>query len=425
MDRRSFLGAAALLALDPLRADLLTNLQPNSGPSFSAGNDEAYWKEVRDIFTLEKNRVFLNNGTMGIMPLPVQSAVEQAFRDTASKAMYPGHKEDLHKLLAELTGASSDEFAITKNVSEGVNLACWGLNLKRGDEIILTRHEHVGGCTAWLYRAKLEGLKIKVIDLGATAAETLDNVKKAVGKKTRVIAVPHIPCTIGQILPVKDICEFARSRNIISCVDGAHPLGMIQFNLKDIGCDYYYGCLHKWALGPVGVGFFYVRKELLNSTRIFHIAAYSVTDFNMSKTPALLGDLTPTAGRFTFGTFCGPIHEGAAKALEFYKQIGPEKIETRSRGLATSLQNQLLDMGNKIQMLTPTESVSRGCQIGFRINSSKANPNSDFVTQCAKKNIILRYVGESGIDNVRVSTHYYNNQEEVDLLVGEIKAYLG
>lgn len=422
MERRKFLSAAALLAFKPDMGNAHNLLYSLPQP---AGDDESYWREIRQLFTLESNRVFLNNGTMGIMPLPVQTAVEKSFRETANRAAYPGHKDDLHKLIAELIGADHSEIGITKNVSEGNNIACWGIPLKKGDEVIMTRHEHVGGCAPWLHRARLDKIVVKVAELGKTAEETLDNIKKMVTKKTRVIAVPHIPCTIGQILPVKEICAFAKSKNIISCIDGAHPLGMIRFNVKEIDCDYYYGCLHKWSLGPVGVGFIYVKKELFAKTKTIHVAAYSVNEFNMSAVPPMLGEVVNNGQRFSYGTFCGPIQDGAAKALEFYKEIGPEKIEKRGRGLAKYLQDHLLDFGNKIEMLTPVEEISRGCQIGFRIKSSKPNPNNDFVTQCGKKNIILRYVGENGIDNVRVSTHYYNNFEEVDLLVSEVKNYLG
>src|SRR5688572_4663264 len=101
-------------------------------------DDEAYWKEVRNMFTLESSRVYLNNGTMGIMPLPVQLAVEQAFKETANRGAYPGHKDDLQAAIGELIGASAAEIAITKNVSEGTNLACWGIPMKKGEEVIIT-----------------------------------------------------------------------------------------------------------------------------------------------------------------------------------------------------------------------------------------------------------------------------------------------
>lgn len=362
---------------------------------------------------------------MGITPLPVLNELHESFLKTAETGHYPSHSDELLKTLGELTGAAVSELTITKNVSEGTNHVCWGVPMKRKDEVILTTHEHVGGALPWMNRARLDGIVIKTVELGKTAAETLDNIAAAITKKTKVIAVPHIPCTIGQVLPVKDICALARSKGIISAIDGAHPLGMIQFNVKDIGCDYYYGCIHKWALGPLGVGFLYINQDILEKTRCTHIAAYSNTDFNMKSNPPTMGGLVETAHRFTYGTYCGPLWVGALKALNFYKSIGPERIEARSKGLAKGLQEKLLEMGSKVEMATPVEDISRACQISFRIKNGNAKANQEFLAECSKKNFVLRYVGESGIDCIRVSTHYYNNESEVQALVDELKRYLG
>jgi selenocysteine lyase/cysteine desulfurase len=289
----------------------------------------------------------------------------------------------------------------------------------------MTTHEHAGGCIAWLHRAKTEGIVIKTFQLGKNAEETLFNLEKTITKKTRVIAVPHIPCTIGQILPVKEICTMAKARGIKTAIDGAHPPGMLQFSVKDIGCDYYSGCLHKWALAPLGTGFFYVSKEALSETRCQHVAAYSSNEFNMSLNPPTGGTLVDNAHRFFYGTFCGPLFEGALAAIKLYNKIGPDRIEKRARAHAEYLQNNLLDMGSKIQVLTSTEARSRGAQIGFRINNGNSKASQEFCTQMGAKKIVLRYVGENAVDCVRVSTHYYNNREEIDLLIKELKSYLG
>lgn len=422
MDRKRFLTSLAAIPIVSGRlnaAEILSRTQ-------ASADDEEYWKTLKSsLFTLEADRVYLNNGTMGITPLPVLHALQSSFSNAAEKGSYPAHRDSLQKEIGGLIGCDYSEIAITKNVSEGVNLAAWGVSMKKGDEVLMTMHEHAGGCIPWLHRSATEGIVVKTFQLGKTADETLSNLKKAVTSRTRVIAVPHIPCTIGQVLPVKQICEFARQKGIVSAVDGAHPLGMIRFNVKEIGCDYYSGCIHKWALGPLGVGFFYVSKEKLQETACRHVAAYSANDFDMSINPPKFGGMVADAHRFFYGTFSGPLFDGAIEALRLYKQIGPERIEKRILGLAGYLQNALLDMGNKITMLTPTESISRGAQIGFRINMSDPKASQQFVNQMHQKKIILRYVGESGIDCVRVSTHYYNSREEIDTILKELKSFMG
>ena len=420
--RKSFLTTAALLAAAGSRAEIRNRIAEIP----AAADDEQYWSALRaSLFPIENGRIFLNNGTMGITPYPVLASLQKGFEHAASKGAYPGHTEDLQKAIAELIGCDADEIAITKNVSEGINHACWGIPLSKGDEVLMTTHEHAGGCIAWLHRANLDGIVIRTFPLGKTAEETLANLKKTVTKKTKVIAIPHIPCTIGQILPVQEICDFAKSSNIITALDGAHPLGMIRFNVHEIGCDYYSGCLHKWALAPLGLGYFYIKKSMLNKTRCTHVAAYSSNEFNMANTPPTGGTLVENAHRFYYGTFCGPLFEAGLEALKLYKKIGPERIETRVRSLATYLQESLMALGDKIIMFTPTEAKSRGAQVAFRINNGNPKASSEFVTSLYSKKITLRYVGENNVDCIRVSTHYYNNREEIDTLVAEVKKAIG
>lgn len=379
--------------------------------------------------TVKNEITFLNNGTMGITPYEVIKSIKASYDQVAENGAYPHHDNALEKKLASVVGADYDELCMTKNVSEGINHICWGLKLKKGDEILMTTHEHVGGCAPWLHRAKLEGLIIKTFPLGKTAEETIENFKKAITKKTKVMAVPHIPCTIGQVLPVKELCQICREKGIISSIDGAHPLGMIQFNLHDMGCDYYAGCFHKWLLGPIGNGWMYIRKDLLSTTKITHVAAYSLNEFNMSAQPPMLSDPINEASRYSYGTFNGPALVGCQAALIFYTSVGPQKIENRVKELSRLLQDKVNDLqpanGVKIEMLTPEEDRSRGAQVGFKISSSKKDKTSGgFVNYARSKKIILRHVPENGIDCVRVSTHYYNSVEDIDLCVKTLRDYI-
>ena len=366
-------------------------------------HDGPYWDFIRTLFPLSANLTFLNNGTMGITPYPVLEALNKSFHHIAENAAYPMHDGSFEENLAKILGCKGSELAITKNVSEGVNLACRAINLKKGDEVIITLHEHVGGCAAWLYRAKTEGIILKLAPLGATAEETLKNIQSVKTKNTKVVAIPHIPCTIGQVLPVKEICAWARTQGIISAIDGAHPLGMLQINLKEMGCDYYSGCFHKWLLGPIGTGFFYASEEILSRSTIHHVAAYSVDKFDMSTTPPSLGELVNKTARYSYGTFPGPMYDGAKAALQFYQKIGPALIEKRVKYLSKEVMDGLFainshpklkfpyienaneskqvagqttpiawkmhhSQGPAIEVLTPEEDASRGAQVGFRIH---------------------------------------------------------
>ena len=187
--------------------------------------------------------------------------------------------------------------------------------------------------------------------------------------------MPHIPCTIGQVLPVNEICAWSKANGIISAIDGAHPLGMLQMNLKEMGCDYYSGCFHKWLLGPIGTGFFYASEEILSRSAIHHVAAYSVDKFDMSTTPPSMGELVNKTARYSYGTFPGPMYDGAKAAMQFYQKIGPALIEKRVKYLSKEVMNGLMEINDNptlkfpvIEVLTPSEDASRGAQVGFRIH---------------------------------------------------------
>jgi len=425
--------------------------------------DGPYWDFIRTLFPLKSDLTFLNNGTMGITPYPVLEALNKSFHHIAENGAYPMHDGSFEENLGQILGCKGSELAITKNVSEGVNLACRAINLKKGDEVIITLHEHVGGCAAWLYRAKTEGIVLKLAALGATAEETLNNIKSVKTKNTKVIAVPHIPCTIGQVLPVNEICAWAKANGIISAIDGAHPLGMLQMNLKEMGCDYYSGCFHKWLLGPIGTGFFYASEEILSRSVIHHVAAYSVDKFDMSTTPPSMGELVNKTARYSYGTFPGPMYDGAKAAMQFYQKIGPALIEKRVKYLSKEVMNGLMEINDNpslkfpvIEVLTPSEDASRGAQVGFRIHehpSKIASSNAQvpkegtpiaitaisqslvpgtstpqasqrFCDFARKNNVILRYVAENNIHCVRVSTHYYNNKKDINRFFEVLQMFL-
>lgn len=425
--------------------------------------DGPYWDFIRTLFPLKSDLTFLNNGTMGITPYPILEALNKSFHHIAENGAYPMHDGSFEENLGQILGCKGSELAITKNVSEGVNLACRAISLKKGDEVIITLHEHVGGCAAWLYRAKTEGIVLKLAALGATAEETLNNIKSVKTKNTKVIAVPHIPCTIGQVLPVNEICAWAKANGIISAIDGAHPLGMLQMNLKEMGCDYYSGCFHKWLLGPIGTGFFYASEEILSRSAIHHVAAYSVDKFDMSTTPPSMGELVNKTARYSYGTFPGPMYDGAKAAMQFYQKIGPALIEKRVKYLSKEVMNGLMEINDNpslkfpvIELLTPSEDASRGAQVGFRIHEhpSKISSSNAQVTKegasiaitaisqslvpgtstpqasqrfcdfARKNNVILRYVAENNIHCVRVSTHYYNNKKDINRFFEVLQMFL-
>ena len=158
------------------------------------------WEAVRSQFQFFPNQVYLNNGTIGLLPEPVLAAMQKAMA-RLDKGDYttPGH---VRESIARLVKAPADSIALTHNTTHGINIIAQGLRLRRGDELILSDQEHAGNALPWLQRARIDGLKIRVLSYGPDAATTLLALDRLVNKRTKVIALPqrrYLPAHGGRV----------------------------------------------------------------------------------------------------------------------------------------------------------------------------------------------------------------------------------
>lgn len=413
-NRRHFiqLASAAITAALISPGQLLAEEALNTLP-LKAGDDEAYWQLLRKHFPLKKELVYLNNGTMGPSPYYVIEQTTRGMMEADAEGNYGGW-ESTCKKLATFVGAHEEEIALTRNVTEGINIVCNGLTLKPGDEVIVTTHEHGGNAFPWLNLAQRKGIVLKPFIPAPTAAENVQRVAALIGKKTRVIAIPHILCTQGQVLPAKEISSLGRERGVFVFIDGAHGPGMMPVNLHEMGCDAYASCCHKWMLGPKGTGFLYIRKEAMEQVHpVFVGAGSDNAHWNMATTPPVMGGFAAGAHRYYAGTFNMGLYKGVQAAIEFVDSIGIERIHQRVTALADYTRNNLRAMSH-VQVITPDEPESRGAVTGFRIIGTDA---MGFYEEAAKAGVRIRMVHENGLNSLRASTHIYNNTQEVDRLL--------
>lgn len=379
-------------------------------------DDEHFWSVVRDQFPLKKDPLFLNNGTMGPSPFVVIDAVRSEMEDVDRNARYGGW-DNVRPKVAKFINAQDDEISLTHNVTEGIDVVACGLPLKQGDEVILTNHEHAGNAVPWLARARRDGIVVKVLALAPTAAEILNSINSLITPRTRVIAVPHITCTIGQVLPAKEIAALGHDKGLWVFFDGAHTPGMMPLDVKDIGCDFFATCGHKWMMGPKGTGFLYVRKEVQDVLEPYWAGALSDAGWDLQKgTLAFKKD----AHKYDFGTQSSALYVGLGAAIDFLYHIGMENIVRRDRALATHLRDELKKLGNRIEILTPEEEGGYGAVLGFRHKGIAYDKLQQYLIE--KHKIITRMVPEDGVNCNRISTHIYNNFDEVDRLVDAIKS---
>ncbi len=405
-NRRSFIRSASVLAaltISEIQALAAAQQIKNDGNDVAA-DDEAYWSNVRQLFPLTREWTYLNNGTFGPSPYPVIN--------------YGAYDTTMPKI-AKFVGANDDEIALTHNVTEGINIACWGVPLKKGDEVIVTTHEHVGNAAPWMNRQKLHGIVLRKYTPAATAAETLNRISSLINKNTRAIATPHIPCTQGQVLPIKEICKLAKDKGLFALIDGAHGAGMMPLDLHDMGCDTYASCCHKWMLGPKGTGFLYVRKDFQETLQSFYSGGGTDDGkWDLMANPIAIGNYASSAHRYFGGTQANGLYTGVNASIDFIETIGINNIHNRIKALGKYTQDKLLELGDKVELLTPTEERSRCAVNGFRI---KGVDYHKFYEVCSENKIRIRSVPEMGINCLRVSTHIYNNKSEVDKLIELIK----
>jgi isopenicillin-N epimerase len=350
LDRRDFLtsiaGAAGALHASHCWLNLFEQAPARlPDPSLDDSNEEAYWSELRKQFLIPEDEVYLNNGTVGSSPAPVLRAVFDGYNETEKLAQsdpedYPiwGYASwnEFRDPLAAFVGCTRDEIALVRNATEANNYIANGLDLKSGDEVLMTDQEHPGGEQPWLLRAKRYGIVVKRIALPVpvpNAAAALNLFSDAISPRTRVLFFSHITTATGVVLPVREICALARAKGIISAVDGAHVTGMMRLNVHELGCDFYTSSPHKWLQAPKGTGFLYVRDEMID--RLWSTITTAGWD-----------DPKLRAERFQrIGSSNVPTLWGLRAAIELANQIGMERIERRHRQMADYILAEMVRRG--------------------------------------------------------------------------------
>ena len=322
-------------------------------PEAPAPEDERAWEAVASQFLIRDGLMYMNTGTRGPSPRYIHERHVEALEGiNADYLGYSRHvynadfRGALHEKLADFVGANANEVALMNNTTDGMITGTWGPVIESGDEIVFTNHDHGGGANPVLQRAHRDGLNVKIIDIAdrkfhpaGSPDDYLKVFEAALTPKSKLLSFCHINYTDGGILPVKEICEMARARGVLTIVDGAQPPGMMKLDLHELGCDMYAGPFHKWMMASMYTGFFYVREELLE--RVEPIFTSSPPGKNM------YGDLvtTPylaTAAKYERrGSSNTPARMAMDAALDYHNHLTPAAIEARDRYLAKRLRDGL------------------------------------------------------------------------------------
>ena len=416
MKRRTFVkslvGSSALsfYSLNKLNASVYENLEIlNKDFPQQDSPDGVYWQALRKHFIFQDDIIMMNNGTVGPMPEPVYNMLMHCFKIQATNPFecydfMPRKKEEVRRKLADFINASTDEVVINRNTTEGMNTVAHGLDLKEGDEVIISSQEHPAGTHPWKLRAKRHGIKIVEAKLGAppkNVKEIIDAFEKAITPRTKVISVSHTVFITGLIFPMKEVSELAHKKGIFVFADSAHGLGMLDLNMKELGMDVFCSSPYKWFGAPTGCGVMYVKKEVQD--QIYPLIASSGWDTNKN------------AQRFeTLSQRADPIIIALGEAIDFQSRIGKPRIERRIKSLAGYLKKGLKTIP-KVRLHTPEDSYISGGLTAFSIENVEPQYIVDYLRE--KYNIVIRTIGRDAdkTRGVRASTHIYISKKHVDL----------
>jgi len=424
VDRRGFLssfaglaGTAGALRLAREWPALFEQEAPKLPDSALYGSDEeAYWGELRKQFLIPRDEVYLNNGTVGSSPMPVLKAIFDGYNETEKMAQsnpedYPiwGYAawNEFRDPVAAFVGCNRDEFALLRNATEANSYIANGLDMKPGEEVLMTDQEHPGGEHPWNLKAKRYGIVVKKVTLPKpvpNAAAVLNLFNDAITPRTRVMFFSHIPTVTGVVLPAKELCALARSKGILSAVDGAHVPGMMRLNLHELGCDMYSSSPHKWLQAPKGSGFLFVRDEVID--RLWNTIA--TEGWNDTKI---------RAERFQrIGSSNVPALWGLRAAVQLANEIGMERIEKRHRQMGDYILKEMVKRG--AESWTSPDPALRCAIAAVNVPPIQIMELENWLWK--EKKIRIRGGAPS---KIRLSTPYYLLRRDVDRFLAAFDEY--
>lgn len=375
--------------------------------------DEDFWGWVRESYTTSPNIINLNNGGVSPQPKVVQDAhirYYQYCNEAPSYYMWQildQGREPLREKLAGICGCSPEEVAINRNATEGLNTVIFGLNLKAGDEVVLTKQDYPNMINAWKQREKRDGIKLVWLNLMLPEENEdvlVQQFVSAFTTRTKVVHVTHLINWSGQILPVKKIAQQAHKRGIEVIADGAHTLAHFDFKIPDLECDYFASSLHKWLGAPFGSGLLYVRKDKIRN--VWALLSNNEPD-------------GPDIRKFeSLGTRSFASEMAIGAAVDFHEVIGAKRKENRLRFLKDHWVNQLKDLPH-ISFNQP-KSTQLSCAIASLVVAGK-KPEEVAGELFNKYKIHTVAINWENIHGVRVTPNVYTSTKDLDKLADAVR----
>jgi selenocysteine lyase/cysteine desulfurase len=434
IDRRGFLVRSGLA----LSATLLSS---ESFPSRISAFEPAHppdWKAVRDQFSLSRDLIHLAGFFLASHPTPVREAIERhrAGLDADPIGYWFAHEKTQEaavlKAAAGYLGVGATEIALTDSTTMGLGLLYGGLALKADQEILTTTHDHYSTETSLRLRAERSGATVRRIplyeDLRRVTHESLvETLVKAVGPRTRIVAVTWVHSSTGLKLPIAEMARAIQRLNalradedrVILCVDGVHALGVEDFRLSEVGCDFLIAGTHKWMFGPRGTGLVW------GHPRAWPLAQAIIPTFDTDAYDMWMRVIPPRplppAISMTPGGFHSFEHRWALdQAFHFHQALGKSRVTRRIQDLNDQLKQGLAAM-RRITLHTPlSHDLSAGI-VCFEV----AGMSPDQVVAELRRKGIVASVTPYATQYARMAPGLLNSEAEIETLLKEMRTLAG
>ena len=371
--------------------------------------DERFWGIVKGQFMIREGLIMLNAANLCPSPVSVQKRLFELTQDVDSdpsftnRAKFSGMKEEVREGIAKYVDADPDEIALTRNTSEGNNIVINGLRLRKGDEVIFWDQNHPTANVAWDVRAERYGyrvVRVQTPEYPKNSADLMLPFEKAISSQTRAMCFSHVSNVSGIRLPVKELCQLARLKGILTLVDGAQTFGTYPLFLHDIGCDFYTASSHKWFCGPREMGILYVRRGMADSVYP------SIVGVGWENARSRGAEKFETLGQQAVARFGAML-----AAIKFHNTLRILRISTRARMLADAVREGVRKRIPNARFITPIEHQRSWGVVVFHIPG--VDTSRVLETLYRKYDVGCAVMGS----NIRFSPHLYNTLEDIDKAV--------
>ena len=394
-------------------------------------------KTIKSKFPIFKNKingkelVYLDNANSSQKPQALIERISKFYSKEFSNVGRSVHSlavtatnrfEETRDLIKNYVNAKSrEEIIFTKNATESINLVASAFGdkfINKGDEIIITELEHHANYVPWHFLREKKGAVIKFAECNENGEVDIEEIKKLITNKTKIIAVTHLSNVTGAIMPIKKIVELANEKNIPVLVDGCQSAPHLKIDMQELGCDFYAISCHK-MYGPTGLGVLYAKKKWLDVLPPYQGGGGMIEEVRKDK---VIFPGSPT--RYEAGTLQTAEVVGFSESIRFVEDVGIKNIMDHEK-VVVEYGLEKLKKNNSVKIIGNPK--DKGSIISFTIKG--IHPH-DIATILDEDGIAIRaghhccqiLHDKIGITaTARASVAIYNTKEDMDFLCSAIK----